>query len=181
MHARGVLIIALAALSISFGAKSASADQTFNLGSIAPGDTSVTNVSEPATPPSFTDTFNFSLSATGSGAASFTDTVLKLSGTSILNIGDVVLSITGPAGFFVTSNIGGAVNFSKDFTITDIGAYTATISGNTIGTAGGNYTFAVTAPVPEPHEWALLMTGLLILGFYAMRKRTRSRELKLAS
>lgn len=54
------------------------------------------------------------------------------------------------------------------------GAYTLKIGGIATGSAGGMYTVAaVTAPVPEPQTWAMLLTGMGLVGL-RLRRRAAS-------
>lgn len=51
------------------------------------------------------------------------------------------------------------------------GSYILAVSG-TAGAAGSKYTVELNAaPVPEPHEWAMMLAGLGLVGFVASRKR----------
>jgi hypothetical protein len=55
------------------------------------------------------------------------------------------------------------------------GKYTVDISGVTSGKGGGMYSFsAIAAPVPEPSEGALLLSGVGMLGFIAARRNNNA-------
>ena len=52
------------------------------------------------------------------------------------------------------------------------GAYSFTVTGNTVGNKGGIYIFnASAALVPEPSTWAMMLGGLGLIGFMSYRRR----------
>lgn len=56
-----------------------------------------------------------------------------------------------------------------------IGDYTMIVSGEATGTAGGLYNItAVTAPVPEPETWGMLLAGLGLVGLRLRQKRAHA-------
>jgi hypothetical protein len=67
-----------------------------------------------------------------------------------------------------------------DNTFFAAGAYTMRVSGDATGSAGGLYTIAaVTAPVPEPETWGMLLAGVGLIGL-RMRQRIRaSRQVSI--
>lgn len=57
------------------------------------------------------------------------------------------------------------------------GDYTLKIGGTATGTVGAMYTIAaVTAPVPEPETWAMLLVGMGLIGLRARQKAKAARE-----
>jgi hypothetical protein len=58
-----------------------------------------------------------------------------------------------------------------------VDSYTLKIGGTATGSAGAMYTIAaVTAPVPEPETWAMLLVGMGLVGLRALQKaKTSSR------
>ncbi len=52
------------------------------------------------------------------------------------------------------------------------GNYFFAVEGRTAGTKGGQYSFDVTAAVPEPANAALLLAGLCLVGTLAKRRKT---------
>jgi hypothetical protein len=59
--------------------------------------------------------------------------------------------------------------------------YTLKIGGTATGTNGAMYTIAaVTAPVPEPEAWAMLLAGLGLVGLRVRQKAKAAREAALA-
>ena len=67
-----------------------------------------------------------------------------------------------------------------DNTFFAAGAYTMIVGGNATGSAGGLYNIvAVTAPVPEPETWGMLLAGVSLIGL-RMRQRIRaSRQIAI--
>lgn len=55
------------------------------------------------------------------------------------------------------------------------GSYTLKIGGTATGSLGGMYTVAaVTAPVPEPETWGMLLVGLGLIGLRLRQKRAQT-------
>ena len=62
-----------------------------------------------------------------------------------------------------------------DNTFFAAGAYTMIVGGNATGSAGGLYNItAVTAPVPEPEAWGMLLAGLGLIGLRLRQKRAHA-------
>jgi PEP-CTERM motif len=58
-----------------------------------------------------------------------------------------------------------------------IGDYYYQVAGIGAGTRGGFYTLSSTAtPVPEPETYALMLSGLGVVGFLALRRRARTES-----
>ena len=77
---------------------------------------------------------------------------------------------------------GTTVNFSPTVGITTVvlnpitllaGTYTLQVRGTVTGTSGGSYAgvLNVAQPVPEPESYAMLMTGLGLMGFMGRRRK----------
>jgi hypothetical protein len=127
------------------------------------------------TPPAggFSDTFNFTLST----AATFTGIV-----TSVVNGGqDVDLSsvtLSGPSGLFSFAQINSdpfEIWTLPTTTLLTPGSYSLTVLGvnsAAIGTYSGD--IALSAAVPEPSSYALMLAGAGVIGFVAVRRRTRA-------
>lgn len=62
-----------------------------------------------------------------------------------------------------------------DNTLFTAGNYTMLVGGNATGSAGGLYNItAVTAPVPEPETWGMLLAGLGLVGLRLRQKRAHA-------
>lgn len=60
------------------------------------------------------------------------------------------------------------------------GNYTLKIGGNATGTGGGMYTVAaVTAPVPEPETWGMLLVGVGLIGLRLRQRIRASRQIAI--
>jgi hypothetical protein len=58
-----------------------------------------------------------------------------------------------------------------------VDSYTLKIGGTATGALGGAYTIAaVTAPVPEPETWAMLLAGMGLVGLRALQKAKASSQ-----
>ena len=60
------------------------------------------------------------------------------------------------------------------------GIYTYTIVGNLSGSAGGKYSYAVSAlPVPEAETWAMMLAGLGLVGMQLRRKSKAAKQISV--
>ena len=52
------------------------------------------------------------------------------------------------------------------------GNYVLEVRGDVVGTAGGSYAGVLNiSPIPEPGEWVLMLIGLGMIGFVAVRRK----------
>ncbi len=165
------VVIGLAAV-LAFSAQANAA--TTNLGTLAvPSSVTIGNN---VTAGSFTDSFNFTVANSAVNAAltsvSFGSAVgitgLSASlynGANLLSSGTVGTSTLMP-GVIVSGAVISPYALAA-------GSYTLKISGSGLaggGSYGGNLN-VVAAPVPEPTEGALLLSGIGLLGFIATRRK----------
>jgi hypothetical protein len=54
--------------------------------------------------------------------------------------------------------------------------YKLSVVASESGTGTSHFNVAVTAAVPEAHEWAMMLTGLGLVGYVAARRRRRSDD-----
>jgi hypothetical protein len=68
----------------------------------------------------------------------------------------------------------GGISMVSDLTGKEIGSFTA------IGASGFNYEATpITSAMPEPESYALMLTGLALMGFVARRKKNKPTRSKL--
>jgi hypothetical protein len=62
--------------------------------------------------------------------------------------------------------------FRLRFNTSDLqaGTYTLTVVG-TAGASGSAFSGSITTPVPEPHEWAMMLAGLGLVAWVARRRK----------
>jgi len=122
---------------------------------------------------SFADLFNFTVGTEYrtvlASAGSYSPDGVNAEQTHVTN-----LTLQIFAGSDATGSILGAVS-SSDGTTIDLsgvlaaGNYSAGVSGIADGQLGGGYQFSIAA-VPEPAEWMMLLSGLVVVAFMARRK-----------
>jgi hypothetical protein len=144
------LLAVIAATGVMGSAKAQTPGNIFNLGTLSPTVTATTDTTSASG--SFLDTFNFTLDATHHIVTGATDST---------NVGNLQLGLYDSTGTLLYTGL----NFHTDLAP---GNYHVLISGDSV-TSPGNFTFSVAAN-PEPAEWMLLLSGLVIAGFIARRK-----------
>jgi hypothetical protein len=154
----GSLVLA-AGLAVSTGASAT----THDLGALPSGISSITETVAPGT---FSDIIDFTIggkSVVGTGVGSSNVVIF---GTSVFDIANLTMSIYNSANTKIGS--GTDVNLG----VLGAGSYYAVITGKADGAAGGIYTegFSVRA-VPEASTWAMMLAGLGMLAFVALRRK----------
>ena len=144
---------------------SASHAAIFNLGAI---DNTVQNIgnSFAANVAIFSDTFNFSITDPGS----IQGLAIVFPGAPFFAINNFTAELY--SGVTLLGSIAG--NVPVTFNGLTAGAYSLNVFGNPAGQFGGGYggfVASVTAPVPEPETYAMMLAGLGALGFLARRRR----------
>lgn len=121
---------------------------------------------------SFTDYLTFNLATPGS----FSYSVVNIPGVQQLNLGPFVFTLTTNINDLAASLYSGTPAGSSSLVSQgplSVGDYFVKVTGLGAGTSGlGVYGVVATlAPVPEPGEWALMLSGIGLIGFM-MRRRT---------
>ena len=127
-------------------------------------------------PGSFLDTYSFYLGAPQANASSAVALNFSLDATQIYHItgGSYSLFSTDNTSFGTWSFDGTSGDTSHTVMLTN-GGYYFSVSGVADGTSGGIYGISTAiAPIPEPETYALLLTGLAVLGFASQRRRRRA-------
>lgn len=121
---------------------------------------------------SFSDIFNFSIGAEHQGFAGSAVGLAPDGTPTIGSVNNLTLTVfagsdaTGPVQGTVTSANGSLIDLSGALAE---GAYSLRVSGIANGALGGGYALSVSA-APEPAAWAMLLAGLVLVGFVARRK-----------
>jgi len=130
---------------------------------------------------SFVDKFKFTIGNGFDSAASLTSTYLNSSKVKDLDITGFSLSMIDPVTSAILTTYNGTsttpVGSHVDtWQLTQLGlgsgTYVLEVDGNVVGNAGGSYAsnLTVTAAVPEPETYGMLLSGLALLGMAARRK-----------
>jgi len=160
------------------GLSSAAANATVtDLGPITAGiPTSFAGI---AAPGGFADYFTFILpSNAGSGYSVSNFTLLPALYTTLLSTLTLVSNADGIIGngddSLVSSSVvpgGGSIVMSV--AAKPAGKYYLYVTGITTGPSGGIYNGAISAAVPEPETYAMMLAGLCAVGFMAVRRKSR--------
>jgi len=124
-------------------------------------------------PGSFMDTYSFYLGAPQANASSAVALNFSLDTTQVYHIsgGSYSLFSKDNVSFGTWSFDGTSGDTSHTVLLTD-GGYYFSVAGVADGTSGGIYGISTAiAPIPEPETYALLLTGLAVLGFASQRRR----------
>lgn len=105
------------------------------------------------------------------GASTLGGTVADVSFSSFLNIDNLSVALQAGDGSSLGNWAGDSMTFLANLAA---GEYYFAVSGIGVGSLGGIYQYAVSAaPVPEPGEWALMLSGLGLMGFMMRRRQSR--------
>jgi len=154
---------------------------TVNLG-YNPANTPIYTVSD-SSQGTFTDIFKFDLTEAGpttSANASYSE----LSLTNIYGITNATFGLYTASGTLVDSGTISSIPIASGTSeqVSGIssgalanGKYYYKITGDSVGTSGSSYQFSqVVNPVPEPSTYALMLMGMLGLGYVAFRQARKS-------
>ena len=137
---------------------------TYNLGTLPSG---VTQFGPNIVNGSFSDTIDFTVSSASSLAAGVGQLSFSLGNTPYLGINSLNLTL------YNSSNVD--LGSGTDVTVGNLasGNYYAVVTGKTFGSAGGEYGGAISiSAVPEASTAAMMLAGLGMLGYVALRRRS---------
>ena len=156
-----------AVLSIGTAQAASPATMTVNLGNLSPTPAGILDrIVDPGQ--TFTDYLNFNLLASPLSTLVSTVTIAPFIGFETGTFSANLSSGTSPGG----SLIGSVALGGSQFNLAP-GAYSITVTGTALSSPaiGGSYNLMVAAPVPEPHEWAMMLAGLGLVGWAARRRK----------
>jgi hypothetical protein len=122
----------------------------------------------------FEDSYLFSFTE----PVSLFNTTVSNNLTKILGIEDGMVTLYKEAGAvdvalgsFAFDDKSGAISYA--FGAQGAGDYYYLVTGEGVGTRGGFYSVSSTVtPVPEPETYAMMLSGLGVIGFLALRRRS---------
>ncbi|MBP0596615.1 FxDxF family PEP-CTERM protein [Herbaspirillum sp. LeCh32-8] len=123
----------------------------------------------------FLQNFTFS----NSSAATATSAVISiaLGDSSALDITGFTLSGNGQTWSGTKSVVGGTQYFTLRASNIAAGDYTLAVTGSVTGSAGGSFGGNISvAAVPEASTTAMMLSGLALVGFAAVRSRRRNQQ-----
>ena len=181
------------ALAFSPFSQAATVEKTYNLGAYGVG-TDYSQIFTVNRPLAVSGSFGFSnfLNFTITEPLFAGSTVTELQIGSLIDISNLQASIFQGSCDTLTNVCSGSptvyapltpvsdgfLELSKDFAA---GNYYVKVTGDVSGSVAGKYTIAATTlPVPEPETWAMLLTGLGLVGLRARQKAKAAREATLA-
>lgn len=155
------MVVALAAGSL---AAPAAASTCMDLGTL---NSSAIFGTDTVSSGSFSECYSFSVAAPFAFSATAVNIPVSnpINGSSLFDIDGLVMSVVNTGVSVMTMATGTSYSASLQGL-----NYQATVSGNATGSAGGAYAFAFSPAVPEPGEWALMLSGLGLIGVMVRRR-----------
>lgn len=131
-----------------------------------------------AAPGAFLDFFTFTLPPNGGSGYNISNfTFLPVQYNTVFTNFNLVRNLDGIIGsaddtVVASSTAVGASNMSLTFAASTGGNYYLSVIGLSNGTLGGIYNGAISvSAVPEPETYALMLAGIGVIGFMAVRRR----------
>ncbi|EJN05799.1 FxDxF family PEP-CTERM protein, partial [Herbaspirillum sp. YR522] len=119
----------------------------------------------------FLENFTFTIDSAQSAVSSAVISI-ALDGVSRLSLDSFVLNGVGNSWAGTSTIIGDTQTFSLRTNGLALGTYTLSVAGSILGSAGGSFAGNISiAAVPEASTTAMMLGGLALVGFGAMRRR----------
>ncbi|MFL9922882.1 FxDxF family PEP-CTERM protein [Herbaspirillum lusitanum] len=98
---------------------------------------------------------------------------IALSNVSSVNISSFTLSGNGSTYTGSKTVVGNTVYYTLNASSLSSGSYVLSVAGTVTGTRGGSFGGNINvSPVPEVSSAAMMLGGLMLVGFVALRRRT---------
>ncbi|WDZ96908.1 FxDxF family PEP-CTERM protein [Herbaspirillum sp. WKF16] len=120
---------------------------------------------------SFLESYTFSYSNLFDLTSGVISTSLRAN--SQLELTSFTLTGNGNTYYGVKTTAGGFQTYSLDASNLAAGNYTLTVGGNVLGSSGSFAGTLNVAPVPEASTMAMMLGGLALVGFAAVRRRRK--------
>jgi len=171
-------LVAMAAFAL--GCSAGANATTTNLGALPHGATAFNGVVPAAGP--FVDVYTFSLPANGGSGYSVLNFPLDIPNVGSFNTAFSFLSLwSNPDGILyntddhelktVTGSNANGLSFNWGSNAS--GNLYLLVGGVANGSLGGLYSGAISAAVPEPYEWAMMIAGLGLVGTMRYKRRNQ--------
>lgn len=168
----GSLFLATSLLAAAATASAADLERTRALVWTDLTSTFTARYGEGTTGQSFLENFTFTIDNTSAVSAAVIS--IALDGVSRLSLDSFTLAGPGGSWTGTSTTIGDTQTFSLRTNGLAIGNYTLSVAGSILGSAGGSFGGNISiAPVPEASTTAMMLGGLAVVGFGAMRRRRK--------
>lgn len=146
-----------------------------NLGTVPISPLEPMAFTETHTKGDFADTINFSI-ATGSLDSSLNNLKLTLGKNNAVTVYDIAnlnYTLYTASGSQIGTSYGGS-DATYTTSLAAGQSYYFTVTGTATGTGGGTYAMSLlTAAVPEPETYGMMLGGLGLIGFIASRRKAK--------
>jgi hypothetical protein len=168
--------VLLATSLVAIGASASAADLERTRALVWTDQTSTFNArygEDSTTGQTFLENFTFTIDSASSVSSAVIS--IALDGVSRLSLDSFVLTGAGTTWLGTSTVIGDTQTFSLRTNGLALGNYTLSVAGSILGSAGGSFAGNISiAAVPEASTTAMMLGGLALVGFGAVRRRRNS-------